>query len=191
MTLPNTEVPQKNLFQFILHYGALLGLFWMFKYLFRIGQEYWEHFVYFYTVLQIGTPLLMYFFYTKYLQAKGIPSTIGKSLIFCIGIGFCASLFEDVMVYAHYAFVNSSDMYDAISKAANIMTLDKLQEMYPSLNVTELTNIREQILNMLTLKFVLIMMLFLNTLAQTVLSAIFGLVIGIFPPRNFLSNQKK
>ena len=195
MTLQNTnietEIPQKNLFQCMLHFGALLGLFWMFKYLFKIGEEYWKHFIYFYFVLQIGTPLLLYFFYTKYLQYKKISSSIGKALLFCIGTGFFASLFEDVMLFAHYGFINSAVLYDTIGELDKNFNIEQLQELYPNMSTTELSSLKESLMTIFTPKYVLIIILFANSIAQTILCGLFGLVIGFFPPINILSNQKK
>lgn len=186
-----TDVPQRNLFQSVLHYGALLGLFWMFKYLFKIGEEYWKHFIYFYNVLQIGTPLLMYFFYTKYLLEKNIASTIGKALIFSIGTGICASLFENVMIFAHYAFINSSQLHTAIEELHRVTNVEQLKDIYPSLTTTEITEITDKMLSFFTLRTMLVIVLFVNTILEAILSAIFGLVIGLFPPRNMSLNKNK
>lgn len=183
MMTTNTTV-KKNMFQSILHYGALLGLFWMFKYLFKIGEEYWEHFIYFYSVLQIGTPLLMYFFYMKYLQYSQKKSTIWKCILFCVGIGFCASIFEDAMIYAHYGFINSSVLYDMIGQINGVLNMDLMQQLFPTKSLTEVEDIRQSMLDIYTPKFVLVVLLFSNSFAQTLLSLIFGLVIGIFLPSN-------
>ena len=98
---------QRTTWEYMLHYGALLGIFWIFQYLFFIGQTYWVHFIYFYHLLNIGSPLLMYIFYLKYReQTPDLKHNLWRCVLFVTGICLLGSVFDAAIRYAHYAFID-------------------------------------------------------------------------------------
>lgn len=101
------EEQKRSTLDYTMHYGALLGMFWVFKYCFFIGQTYWIHFIYFFHLLNVVSPLLMYVFYLKYKsETQNQVHNIGKCILFVVAISFFGSLFESVIIYAHYAFID-------------------------------------------------------------------------------------
>ncbi len=123
---------KKSTFEYLLYYGALLGMFWIFQYLFLIGRAYWEHFIYFYNLLNIVSPLLMYVFYMKYkAQTPEVKHNVKRCVLFVVGICFFGSFFEAAIRYAHYAFIDPSFFADlsghfgaAIAKSSEKMFED-------------------------------------------------------------------
>ena len=95
------------------------------------------------------------------------------------------------MLFAHYGFINSAVLYDTIGELGKNFNIEQLQELYPNMSTTELSSLKESLMTIFTPKYVLIIILFANSIAQTILCGLFGLVIGFFPPINILSNQKK
>ena len=94
--------------KYAMHYGAILGLFWMFKYLFRIGAGFSDHvFIYVFYVLNVGTFLLIYIFTFKFKQSDAEkPRGILGCILFVVLICFFASFFEAVIMYAHFKFID-------------------------------------------------------------------------------------
>lgn len=98
---------QKSKLEYMMYYGALLGAFWIFQYLFFIGESYWVHFIYFYHLLNIVSPLLMYIFYLRYRsQTPNISHSVWGCILFVTMIAFFGSIFEAAIRYAHFAIIN-------------------------------------------------------------------------------------
>lgn len=96
--------------KYAMHYGALLGLFFIFKYLFWIGAGFSDFlFIYFYYLLNIGTFLLVYIFYFKYKfrdTGTGKPGNMLECMGFTVLMFFFASFFEGGIMYAHYQVIH-------------------------------------------------------------------------------------
>jgi hypothetical protein len=125
--------------KYAMHYGAILGLFWMFKYIFYIIAEFKFHiigditsdiFLYLYYVLNLGTFALIYVFYFKYKFAeRDKPKEMGHCLLFTMTLCFFASFFEGAIAYAHYSFINP-DYFNQIAQPLLKMA-DSLPETFP------------------------------------------------------------
>lgn len=95
--------------RYAMHYGALLGLFWVFRYIFLIiaGTGVSDRFLFLFYLLNIGTLLLIYIFYNKFKtsdpdELKGIL----QGLVFTVLMCFFASFLEGALMYAHFAFID-------------------------------------------------------------------------------------
>lgn len=105
--MPRIEEQNKSTLEYMMHYGALLGGFWIIKYAFLIGADYWVHFIYFHHLLNVVSPLLMYIFYLKYRsETPELKHDVARCVIFVIGISFFGSFFESAIMYAHFAYIN-------------------------------------------------------------------------------------
>lgn len=125
---------KKTTWDYMLHYGALLGLFWVFQYLFYIGEAYWVHFIYFYSLLNVVSALLMYLFYIKYKeQTPELKHTIWRCVGFIVGICFFGSIFDAAIRYAHYTIINP-DVFANLS-AVGIGAAESMIEMLKENNV--------------------------------------------------------
>lgn len=91
-----------------MHYGALLGIFWLFKYLFLIGSGFSDHvFIYIYYLLNVGTFLLIYISFMKYrFSDSENPKSKIECILFTVMACFFASFFEGLIMYAHYQFIH-------------------------------------------------------------------------------------
>jgi len=105
---PDIKEKSTSLLRYAMHYGAILGLFWMFKYLFRIGAGFSDHvFIYVFYVLNVGTFLLIYIFTFKFKESDTEkPRGILGCILFVVLICFFASFFEAAIMYAHFKFID-------------------------------------------------------------------------------------
>lgn len=152
-----------------MHYGALLGLFLMFRYMFWIGAGFSDFlFIYFYYLLNIGTFLLVYIFYFKFKfknAETSKPRTVIECSLFTIMMFFFASIFEGAIMYAHYQLIHPEFFMTKIVEP----TL-KAMEMFPFL-VKDKTIME----NFLTGKSVYIISNFINNIF---LGIFFALLMG-------------
>ena len=102
------EKEKESLKKVAMRYGAILGLFWVFKYFFMIGSGFSDHiFIYVYHLLNAGTFILIYIFYFKYRFSDiKVPKTKIKCILFIAITCFLASFFEGAIIYAHYQFIH-------------------------------------------------------------------------------------
>lgn len=122
----------KSTLEYIMHYGALLGLFLVFRYLFKIGESYWVHFIYGYALLNFVSPILMYIFYIRYMmQTPEVKHTLWNCILFVVGISFFASFFEVAIMYAHFTFINP-DVFANISASVMGITEGMMKSMEES-----------------------------------------------------------
>lgn len=94
--------------RYAMNYGAILGLFWIFKYaILMLGEAYSDRFKYLFFVLNVGTFLLMYLFTYKYKESDKdhLKSTV-QCILFTILLSFFASVFEGGAMYAHYKIID-------------------------------------------------------------------------------------
>ncbi len=106
----NPDIKEKGttLIKYAMHYGMILGVFWIFKYLFKIGSGFSDHvFIYVFYLLNVGTFLLIYIFTFKFKESDPEKT---KSILSCIFfvtlVCFFASFFEAAIMYAHYKFID-------------------------------------------------------------------------------------
>ena len=156
-----------TLLRYAMYYGMILGAFWVFKYLFKIGAGFSDHiFIYVFYLLNVGTFLLVYIFTFKFKNSdpekpKGILSCIAFVTLIC----FFASFFESVIVYAHFQFIDPSyfaEMSGPLMDMVNNMPYPPQQ--------------KELMLDLVTSKpFYLLS----NFIGNTVLGFILGLFMGL------------
>lgn len=164
----------KLLLRYALHFGALLGLFWMLRYSFFIADTFSYHiFKYLYFLMDIGTMLLIYIFSVKYVMSDPQhPKNFWQCLLFVIAICFFASFFEGVILYAHYAFIDPSyfskmtqPLIDHIRSMKNIFSMPQ----------ADFENMMNVYITILSSKLTYVLALFArNTLLGIALGALMG-----------------
>lgn len=95
--------------KYAMHYGIFLGIFWAIKYLVYIAVAYWVHFIYLYYLMNVGTFLLIYIFYIKYINedVSKVNNKI-RGFLFVVLLCFFASIFEGGMIYFHFQVLDPS-----------------------------------------------------------------------------------
>ncbi|SBV95919.1 DUF4199 domain-containing protein [uncultured Dysgonomonas sp.] len=131
--IDSTDIKERgtSLLRYAMHYGAILGLFWMFKYMFKIGAGFSDHvFIYIFYLLNVGTFLLIYIFTFKYKASEpDKPKGIWSCVFFVVLICFFASFFEAVIMYAHYKFIDPG--FFMKMTAPFIAMVDKMPNLQP------------------------------------------------------------
>lgn len=166
--------------KYAMHYGAILGLFWMLKYILLIisgfkfpiaGGVTSDIFLYLYYVLNLGTFALIYIFYFKYkFSDEEHPKQMGYCILFTIMLCFFASFFEGAMMYAHYKFIHP-EVFNEVSRPLHKM-VETLPETFPNYPQESLDLLHKIYSN----RLVYIIVLFL----QNIFVGFFlGLVFGI------------
>lgn len=174
------EDKKKSTLDYMMHYGALLGFFWIFKYSFFIGQAYWIHFIYFFHLLNVVSPLLMYVFYLRYrAETPDLRHDTWRCVLFVVGISFFGSLFEAVIIYAHYAFINP-DFFHKLSSAyiglgiATVESLGKI-ELFVKIFQPRTEELKVMMEHLYSTKMVYVVFNLLNNLFM---GFVFSLFIG-------------
>lgn len=166
----------KSTLQYIMHFGALLGLFWVVKYLFQIGEIYWKHFIYFYFVLNIVSPLLMYFFYLNYLRLNpNIKHTILRCIGFLLGISVCALFFENAIIFARFTYLDTDTFYNMIIPVQKYINEYPFDKFYKQEQIESIKNFYAILLKPKTL---LLFYLMINSFIQLISSLVFAILIG-------------
>lgn len=96
-----------TLMQFSMQYGFVLGIFWLFKYVFFIVFDVFDQLWYIYNILNIGTLLLYYVLVNRYRERVlgGVMSYV-QCILFSTLLFFFASLIESILMYIHIAIIN-------------------------------------------------------------------------------------
>ncbi|MBB4037378.1 hypothetical protein GGR21_003295 [Dysgonomonas hofstadii] len=178
MNSPDIKEKGTTLLRYAMHYGMILGLFWAFKYLFRIGAGFSDHiFIYVFYLLNVGTFLMIYIFTFKFKNAdpdnpRGILSCIAFVTLVC----FFASFFESTMMYAHFKLIDPGYFYK--------MT-EPMVEMVNNLSFPpeEEEPLRKFFMDLVTGKPLYIVS---NFIGNTILGLILGLMMGLL-----INSQKK
>lgn len=92
-----------------MHYGLLLGLFWVIRYAFLIvaGIGISDRFAFIFYLLNIVTLLVVYIFYYKFKTADpDNPKNAWQCIAFTILMCFFASFLEGAVMYAHFQFID-------------------------------------------------------------------------------------
>lgn len=93
----------------LLRYGVIIGVFWIFKYLFLIGSGFSDRvFIYVYYILNIGTFLLIYVYYFKF---RNISQNLWQCVKMIAFVCFVGSLIEGGIMLAHYSLIHP-DYFD-------------------------------------------------------------------------------
>lgn len=114
--------------RYAMYYGALLGLFWVFRYTFQIigGAGVSDRFLFLFYLLNIGTLLLIYMFYNKFRYADpDNPRGLLECLVFSVMMCFFASFLEGVLMYAHFQFIDPayfSHMIEPVMRSLDSMS---------------------------------------------------------------------
>ncbi|MDR2956168.1 MAG: DUF4199 domain-containing protein [Prevotella sp.] len=96
--------------KYAMHYGLYLGIFWALKYLVYIAaMDVWVHFIYLYYLLNVGTFLMIYIFYLKYinLDVSKVNNKF-RGFLFVVLLCFFASFIEGAMIYVHFQIIDPS-----------------------------------------------------------------------------------
>lgn len=108
--------------RYAMYYGLLLGAFWVFRYIFLIiaGAGVSDRFLFLFYLLNIGTFLLMYVFYTKYkFSGQAGQHQSVYSILFMMLMCFYASFLEGAIMYAHYKFIDPAYFANMVSNVLN------------------------------------------------------------------------
>lgn len=96
-----------NILSVAMNYALLLGLFWVFKYLFAIGGSYHDIFKYIFQLLSIGTPVVFYVLLCRYRDvALGGKILYGQCILFSLLLFIFASIPEAVIMSLHLLIIN-------------------------------------------------------------------------------------
>lgn len=102
---PDIKNERNPLIKYAMHYGLFLGLFWAVKYLTGMAVDIWVHFIYLYYLLNVGTFLLIYIFYIRYVEQAKVTSKF-QGFKFVVLLCFFASFFEIAVMYLHFQFID-------------------------------------------------------------------------------------
>lgn len=171
----------KSTLEYIMHYGALLGFFLVFRYLFKIGESYWVHFIYFYGLLYFVPPILMYIFYMRYkMQTPEVKHTIWNCILFVVGINFFGSFFEAAIMYAHFTFINPDVFANISAEVMGIVeAMQKAMEesgAMKNMSEADIENMKSQMEAVGTSKALFITG---NTINHLFSGFLFSLIIGL------------
>lgn len=96
-----------KLINYSMHYGVVLGLFWVFKYLFAIGGAYYDGLMYIYSFLGVGTCIIIPYLTTRYRdKANGGKISYFECIKYTLFLCFFGSLIEAVVAYLYFAEIN-------------------------------------------------------------------------------------
>jgi len=153
--------------RYAMYYGMILGLFWIFKYLFRIGAGFSDHiFIYVFYVLNVGTFLLIYIFTFRFKNSDpDHPKGILSCILFVTLICFFASFFESVIMYAHFQFIDPGYFLNMTTPAVEMVN-----------NLPYSPREKELMMSMVTSKPIYIIF---NFIGNTILGLILGLLLGL------------
>lgn len=150
------------------HYAIYLGIFWIFKYLFLMGAEYNDLYLYIYNLLNIGTPILFYALACVYRDKRlGGKISFGKIIAFAVFLFLFASFLEAVVITINIIIVNPSYL-------SNLE--EQVYLFYEKLGMTD------QFLNFLKYNFKIDTISFIvyQTISNVFLGLILSLLLGYF-----------
>lgn len=108
----NTDIGEQGTspFKYAMHYGIYLGAFWALKYLVYVASMMvWIHFIYLFYLMNVGTFLLIYIFYLKYinLDVSKVNNKL-RGFMFVVLLCFFASFLEAATIYLHFQVIDPS-----------------------------------------------------------------------------------
>lgn len=123
------ESNKNQILNYTMHTGLILGLFWVFKYLFVITGALHPLLSFTSTLLSFGTPLLLFYFLVKYnREGTNGEMRFGEGVQFSILLFFFASLLESLMVLLHVKWIDPlyiGGIYEAMMEMASQMAIGK------------------------------------------------------------------
>lgn len=123
----------------------------------------------------------MYVFYIHYLKINpNVKQTIGRCILFIMGMAFFASIFEDAIIFARYAYVDPDAFYKIM------IPMEKYINNYPyeqHYNAEQIVMVKKAYAWMMRPKILLVFYLVTNTIVQLITSFFFALIIGIMTSR--------
>lgn len=182
----NIEHEQRSKGYYIMHYGALLGVFWMIKYLFTFGEDSSVFFVMIFQLLNILTPILLYIFYMNYLKANPtlIP-TMWKCIVFILGVSFLGAIFESALIFFRFAFWSPDS--PAFAKMIEMIHDYVNNFEYPTNYSEEQKEVMTNTMNsLLRPRSILTIFIVSNILIKLSVSFLFAILIGFLSKRNIL-----
>ena len=164
----------KLLIRYALHYGALLGLYWIIRYsFFIVGSTSYEIFKYFAYLMDVGTVLFIYAFSIKYVMSDPEhPRGFWMCLFFVTAMCFFASFLEGAAVYAHYTIIDPAYFSKMVQPLLN--HLDSMENV---LGTPDFEQSKRMAMTILSSKFIYIIGLFFR---NTVLGVCLGALMGFF-----------
>ena len=123
------ESNKNQILNYAMQAGLVLGVYWVFKYLFVITGELHPLLSFIGTILSIGTPLLLFYFLVKYnREGTNGEMRFGEGIQFSILLFFFASLLESLMVLLHVKWIDPlyiGGIYEAMMQMASQMAIGK------------------------------------------------------------------
>ncbi|QRX63713.1 DUF4199 domain-containing protein [Dysgonomonadaceae bacterium zrk40] len=123
------ESNKNQILNYAMQAGLVLGVYWVFKYLFVITGELHPLLSFIGTILSIGTPLLLFYFLVKYnREGTNGEMRFGEGIQFSILLFFFASLLESLMVLLHVKWIDPlyiGGIYEAMMQMASQMPIGK------------------------------------------------------------------
>lgn len=120
---------KSQLMNYAMNSGLILGIFWIFKYLFVIGATQFPFLAILQSLLSIGTPLILLYFIVKYKnQIEGSRIGFWHGVQFSILLFFYASLIEAIIVMIHVLWIDPnyiSNTFENIISIAESLPIDK------------------------------------------------------------------
>ena len=117
------------LLEYTMHAGIILGLFWVFKYLFVIIGTRYPGMSVISSLLSIGTPLLLFFLLVRYNMGKMEQKMrFGQGVQFSVLLFFFASIIEALAVYIHIRWIDPTylaNLYESLIELAQTMEVSK------------------------------------------------------------------
>lgn len=159
-----------------MYYGSILGLFWVFRYLFLMAQPIGDLFLYLFFLMNAGTFLVIYILYFKFRDANPDQiKTTWQCIWFTTLLCFFASFFEAAIIYAHYKFIDPS--YFLNMTAPLMQALENIKGM-DSIPAEDLNRAKELYTSILSSKAVYIIGAFIkNTLLGFLLGVVMSLIV--------------
>lgn len=178
----NTENRLSLINKYAMHYGLLLGLFWIFRYMFLMigGAGVSDRFIFLFYLLNIGTLLIIYMFYYKFkTEDPDKPKGAFECILFTVLMCFFASFWEGAMMYAHFEFIDPAYFSKMISPILN--SIDNLPKM--GLTDQQFTETKPVLISVYSSKITYIIIEFIkNIFLGLFLSTILSFIVS--PKRN-------
>ena len=118
---------KSQLMNYAMYAGVFLGLFWILKYLFVMGSTQFAALNLIGSFLTIGTPLILYYFLTKYkTDIVSNNMSYWHGVQFGIMLFFFASILEAVIVFIHITWVDQAfvgKLYENMIETVKTMNL--------------------------------------------------------------------
>ncbi len=123
------EGNNSQLLNYVMHAGIILGLFWVFKYLFVIFGMKHPVMSAIGSMLSIGTPLLLFYLLVKYNTGQmDNKMRFGQGVQFSVLLFFFASILEALVVYIHIQWIDPAyitNLYESLMEMAKTIEIGK------------------------------------------------------------------